>query len=493
MDENLDEVELYSTITENLIDFSENEISLELDQKSLVNSEAFYVNSTRKIKKMSRSEQREAFSKIKQLNNQILLEYFKITSNKELLKLAYNDMKNNNFDKYIEIENYFNVSKENIIQKDLKQQQKEIMEYIKSILDDDCKNNKKLYLTEDFILKLDNNLDFYSKTIKNLEKQLLNKINTTIKSKQENKDLIGKLKLNIHENIITDDDFLNNEIKNIQHDIKEIELKSGLNIVDLKLTIRNVFLSKNKIKSYKDRLVESNLPLVIHSVKPYRNKGVDVTDLIQEGNIGLIKAVDKFDLDKGNQFSTYAVWWIKQGVLRALVEISNDIRIPVYISDSINKLKKYLADNNMSYSDINNNNIETIANELKLTKSKILNILQTNTKFYPIHETAENNKGEKQLSLEEILPSSDVSMEDIVFKEQSNKILNSLIDTLPQRSADALKLYFGIGLNDSQSLEEVGILLGLTKERIRQLNLESFEKIKKTHFRSNILNDLKEF
>lgn len=484
MDENLDEKKLVLPMLEP-IDFVNSDIILDENKKD-TNTESFYWNSTRKIKKMSKNEQIELFRNIKTLNNRNILEYFKIKNNKKLLYIAYNDIiKNNNYEDYIEIDHYLSIEKENLENQELnKKQKKNIINNIKSILE-----NKEfdsiLYLKTKFIAELDSNLNYYSNTIKSSEKEILSKLNN-IKDKKTREILIKNLKSNLYYEINTNDNSINNEISSLQNNIKKIESESGLDIINLKLVIKNVFLNKNKIKFYQDKIIESNLPLVIYTIKNYRNKGIEDSDLIQEGNIGLIKAVEKFNLDKGHQFSTYAIWWIKQGILRTLVENSKMIRIPVYISDSINKLKKYLADNNMTYSDINNNNIDNIAKELKLTKSKILNILQTDTKFLPIHETDEKQKGEKKLSLEEMLSANDEDVESLIFKEERKKIVKLLLGTLSQRSADALKYYYGIGLNRAYSLEEVGEILGLTKERIRQINVDSFERFRNSYRLSTI-------
>lgn len=237
-------------------------------------------------------------------------------------------------------------------------------------------------------------------------------------------------------------------------------------------------------QSAKNELVEANLRLVVSLARHYQGCGLSYQDLIQEGNIGLIKAAEKFDVSKGFRFSTYASWWIKQALSRAIADQSRTIRIPVHMTENINKFKKTERE---LLSQLNREpKIKEIADAMGISEKQAKEI-----QSYIVEPTSLDIQvgDDDDTTIGSFIEDTHfINPESAYIKESNGDIVNEVLDTLSDREANILRLRFGIGGKKAMTLEEVGKEYGLTRERIRQIEAKALRKLRHPS-RANILKE----
>ena len=280
-----------------------------------------------------------------------------------------------------------------------------------------------------------------------------------MKEKKYKKDLLEKVKQDV---VIA------------QKDILEIENKVGLSIKEIKEINRNMSMGETKMRRAKKDMVEANLRLVISIAKKYTNRGLQFLDLIQEGNIGLMKAVDKFEYRRGYKFSTYATWWIRQAITRSIADQARTIRIPVHMIETINKLNR--VSRQMMQDMGREPTPEELSKELEMPEDKVRKVLKiakepisTET---PIGDDEDSSLGD---FIEDTVIESPL---ENATEESLHFATDDVLASLTAREAKVLRMRFGIGMNTDHTLEEVGKQFDVTRERIRQIEAKALRKLR---------------
>jgi len=265
-----------------------------------------------------------------------------------------------------------------------------------------------------------------------------------------------------------------NEFKNIRERLIEISHKLGISVTDFKKLVSRVQKGEKESRIAKKEMVEANLRLVISIAKKYTNRGLQFLDLIQEGNIGLMKAVDKFEYRRGYKFSTYATWWIRQAITRSIADQARTIRIPVHMIETINKI---VRTQRLILSEFGREATpEELAKKLRMPLDKVRKVLKISKEPVslekPVGDEEDSSLGDFIEDTKALAP-----LEQAI-KSNLGEATTKILSTLTPREERVLRMRFGVGMNTDHTLEEVGLQFSVTRERIRQIEAKALRKLK---------------
>ncbi|MCR5084062.1 MAG: RNA polymerase sigma factor RpoD [Succinivibrionaceae bacterium] len=264
------------------------------------------------------------------------------------------------------------------------------------------------------------------------------------------------------------------EVEACVNSLREIEEEAGIPIPRLRDLAHRIMVGDAVAKQAKKEMVEANLRLVISIAKKYTNRGLQFLDLIQEGNIGLMKAVDKFEYRRGYKFSTYATWWIRQAITRSIADQARTIRIPVHMIETINKLNR--ISRQMLQEKGREPTPDELAARMGLPEDKIRKVMKIAKEPISL-ETPVGDDDDSHLG-DFIEDSSIVVPAEAATSESLKSAINGVLDAMPPREAQVLRMRFGIGMPSDHTLEEVGRQFGVTRERIRQIEAKALRKLR---------------